>query len=145
MKIIAIEEHFRTEYYINYLQSRKECPRLESIEDENKQKIWREYSSAEEYVLWSPKEHNRICDIGEGRLREMDEAGIDMQVLSFMIGLDSFNAAEGMALSMQVNDDLSNVVKKHPKRFAGFAALAFKGLNGAADELERSVKQLGLK
>ena len=30
MKKIAIEEHFRTEYYVKYLQSRKQYPRMES-------------------------------------------------------------------------------------------------------------------
>jgi len=145
MKKIAIEEHFYTETYVSYLQSRKEPPRLESIKDEKNQQIWRFWSSPEEYTLWLPKAVNKLCDLGEVRLKEMDEAGIDMQVLGFIPGVDQFDAAEGTALTKKVNDELSEAIKKHPQRFSGFAALAPKNPGGAADELERAVKQLGLK
>jgi len=40
---------------------------------------------------------------------------------------------------------LSKVVNEHPTRFAGLASLALQNPNEAADELERSVKELGLK
>lgn len=41
--------------------------------------------------------------------------------------------------------ELSKIVSKYPRRFAGFAALAPNHPDEAADELERAVKELGLK
>jgi 2,3-dihydroxybenzoate decarboxylase len=145
MKKIAIEEHFLTEEYIDYLRSRKEYPRLEIVQGENNQERWRLWNSADQYTMWVPRAIRRLCDIGEGRVKDMDDAGIDMQVLSFPSGIDKLDASEGTAMAKKVNDELSRAVKNYPKRFAGFAALAPKDPGGAADELERAVKQLGLK
>ena len=99
MKKIAIEEHFYTESYLNYLQSRKDPPRLESIEDEDNQKIWRLWSADDEYTIWLPKAVSKLSDLGEIRLKEMDESGIDMQVISFIPGIDAFDAADGTPLT----------------------------------------------
>ncbi len=145
MKIIAIEEHFHPKCYIDHLLSRKEPPRLEITEDENRQKIHREWSSASEYLVRAPKMSSELSDIGEGRLKDMDEAGIDMQVLSFPLGLERLDASEAVDVARKVNDELSVAVKKYPDRFAGFAALPLRDPSRAADELERTVKQLGFK
>lgn len=82
----------------------------------------------------------------EGRLKDMDESGIDMQVISCVFPLDSFDSAsDATATVKRVNDQLSRVVKKYPKRFAGFASLAPQDPKAAANELERAVKDLGFK
>jgi 2,3-dihydroxybenzoate decarboxylase len=87
-----------------------------------------------------------ITDLGEIRLKVMDEAGIDMQVLSFsMPGVEVFDASDGTSMAKTINDRLSQAVKQYPERFAGFAALAPQDPDAAADELERAVKKLGLK
>ena len=76
----------------------------------------------------------------------MDEAGIDVQVLSH--GAPSTQklpvdiAAE---LTAQVNDRLAKVCAANPKRFAAFAALPTADPKAAADELERAVTKLGFK
>jgi predicted TIM-barrel fold metal-dependent hydrolase len=76
----------------------------------------------------------------------MDEAGIDIQVLSH--GAPSTQklpidiAAE---LTAQVNARLAKVCAANPKRFAAFAALPTIDPNAAADELERAVTKLGFK
>ncbi len=146
MKKIAIEEHFFTEEYLSYLRSRKDYPRLETVEDEKHHKIERLWSTPDRYRLRDPDEMGRLLDLGEGRLREMDEAGIDMQVLSLTApGVEPFDAADGSAIAKKTNDELSAVIKKYPHRFAGFAALAPQDPSRAADELERAVKELGLK
>jgi hypothetical protein len=66
----------------------------------------------------------RLDDLGELRLREMDEAGIDFQVLSH--GAPSTQRLSGEAaikMACDVNDRLHEAVQRHPDRFAGFAAL----------------------
>jgi len=88
----------------------------------------------------------RIDDLGALRLKEMDEAGIDLQVLSHSIpGLQGVDAATGVPLARRVNDRLHEAVQRHPTRFAGFAALPTADPRGAADELERCVTKLGFK
>src|SRR3954471_3408127 len=89
---------------------------------------------------------DRLDDLGELRLREMDDAGIDFQVLSHSIpGLQGVDAATGVPLAQRTNDRLAEAVRAHPDRFAGFAALPTADPRAAADELERTVTKLGFK
>jgi 2,3-dihydroxybenzoate decarboxylase len=88
----------------------------------------------------------RLNDLGSLRLKEMDEAGIDLQVLSHSIpGLQGVDAESGPALARRVNDRLHQAVLAHPDRFAAFAALPTADPRAAADELERTVTKLGFK
>ena len=88
----------------------------------------------------------RLDDLGALRLREMDESGIDLQVLSHSIpGLQGVDAATGVPLARRVNDRLAETVRAHPDRFAGFAVLPTADPRAAADELERAVTTLGFK
>ncbi len=48
-------------------------------------------------------------------------------------------------MAQDANDRLAAAVKKHPTRFAGFAALPTADPKAAAAELERTVKQYGFK
>jgi 2,3-dihydroxybenzoate decarboxylase len=87
----------------------------------------------------------RLHDLGELRIREMDEVGIDMQVISH--GAPSTQKLAGpdaVPLTRRVNDRLHAAVQAHPSRFAAFAALPTSDPKAAADELERCVK-LGFK
>ncbi len=125
MKKIGIEEHFLTIAFMNYLHARTKEPRRESIDDPTSR---------------------RISDIGEGRLAEMDRAGIDMEVLSLgMPGVEDLEPDQGIIWAKQTNDELSKEVRKHPDRLAGVAALPCQQPIQAAKELERAVNHLGLK
>ena len=85
----------------------------------------------------------RLDDIGALRLREMDESGIDFQVLSHSVpGLQAVDAATGVPLARRINDRLAAAVRAHPDRFAAFAALPTADPHAAADELDRTVTQL---
>jgi 2,3-dihydroxybenzoate decarboxylase len=88
----------------------------------------------------------RLDDVGALRLREMDEAGIDLQVLSQdNPGLQGVDAATGVPLARRINDRLHEAVQRHPDRFAAFAAVPTADPKAAADELERTVTRLGFK
>jgi predicted TIM-barrel fold metal-dependent hydrolase len=92
-----------------------------------------------------PEMARRLYDMGELRLKEMDEAGIDMQVISHGAPATQKLSGDGaVALTRQVNDRLHTAVSAHPKRFAAFAALPTSNPTAAADELERTVR-LGFK
>lgn len=88
----------------------------------------------------------RLCDLGEGRVADMDAAGVDVQVVSLRApGAQGFPAQDAVALAREENDWLADAVKLHPDRLAGFAALPTTHPTAAADELERTVSQLGFK
>lgn len=120
MEIIALEEH--------YLDP--ELKRHFSGLDETRQ----------------PEVVARLDDVGALRLREMDEAGIDIQVLSHASpSLQKLDAESATRLARGVNDRLAETVRAHPDRFAAFAALPTPDPGAAANELERAVTKLGFK
>jgi uncharacterized protein len=88
-----------------------------------------------------------IADVGERRIQFMDESGIDMQVLSYGPGSPQNITDKTLALELcqEANNELANLIKMHPTRFSGFALLRVANPNAAAEELERAVRQLGLK
>jgi len=87
----------------------------------------------------------RLADLGALRIKEMDEAGIDVQVLSHGAPSTQKLAAETAAdLTRRVNDRLHAALDGHRDRFAAFAALPTAVPDAAADELERTAK-LGFK
>ncbi len=88
----------------------------------------------------------RMLDLGDRRLGDMDATGIAKQILSVTSpGVQIFDADTAVGLAASINDQLSEAVNKHPTRFAGLAALAPQNPAEAAKELERGVKTLGLK
>jgi hypothetical protein len=114
VKTIAIEEHFSTP-----MQRQKS-----------------RVGEFEAFYLSSRSEHaghsitGQLADLDEQRLACMDAAGVDIQSLSFTTpGPQAFEAAEAILLAEDANDRLHEAVKRHPDRFAGFAALACGGLS----------------
>jgi 5-carboxyvanillate decarboxylase len=88
----------------------------------------------------------RLLDLGERRLRDMDQTGIAKQLLLLTApGVQVFDADLGRALARSSNDELAEAIRKHPDRFAGLAAIAPQDPAAAAKELERGVNSLGLK
>ena len=144
MKKIAIEEHFFTEGYKDYLRKRKGYPRLETTEDkENGRTEWL-WRGPDDYFLLNPERDRRLLETGEGRLREMDRDGLDMQVLSLSgPGVELLDIEDGRIMAREVNDQLAGIVSKHPDRFAGFATIAPQDPDSAAEEMERAVRKLG--
>lgn len=99
-----------------------------------------------EYMSRGGELTQRLLDLEGERLKIMDEAGIDMHLLSLTsTGVQMLDAARGTALASLANDRLAEVIRRHPDRFAGLATLAPQDPRGAAMELERSVRTLGLK
>ena len=85
-----------------------------------------------------------ICDLGDGRIAAMDDAGIDLAVLSLAApGVEQLDGAEAVSLARDCNDELAAAVGRYPDRLAGFAALPISAPDAAADELERAVRQHG--
>src|SRR5271156_332470 len=98
------------------------------------------------YVKLLDMVKGRLTDVGPERIRRMDAAGIDLQVLSHaQPGVQTLERNAAIRLSTEVNDWLGAVIREYPTRFAGFAMLPTQSPIDAADELERTVLQLGFK
>ncbi len=82
----------------------------------------------------------------DARLRDCDEYGVDVQVLSTIPVLFSYWARGDHAydVSRFLNDHIAETVAQYPKRFVGLATLPMQDPGLAVKELERSVKELGL-
>jgi 5-carboxyvanillate decarboxylase len=145
MKIFDFEAHFYTEEYLRYLRSTKEPPRLETIEVDGRkeERLW---LGGE---LWAPARDRTVTpllDLGKNRIAKMDEVGVTVQVLSLSgPGCELFEPKEAIVQARKTNDAAAEAVKRHPDRFLAFASLAAQAPDAAADELERTVKELGFK
>lgn len=88
----------------------------------------------------------RLEDLATLRLREMDEAGIDVQVLSHGApGVQKMEPETAIRMARLANDKLHHAVSAYPDRFAAFATIPTPDPKAAADELERTVTELGFK
>ena len=83
----------------------------------------------------------------EERLKDMDQQKVDVQVLSIHTPLIGYHleAAQGLALAREVNDEIGATVRQSAGRLAGLATLPVQDVKSAIGELERAVSKLGLK
>ena len=83
----------------------------------------------------------------EQRLREMDELGVDVHVLSTNSFLYFYerDATAATAMARECNDYVAQLTVEYPDRFAGFATLPMQDVTASIAELERTVCTLGLK
>jgi predicted TIM-barrel fold metal-dependent hydrolase len=143
MKRIDFEAHFYTPKYVETMYRNKGYPRFAEDEKTKGRRLWYNPEVGQpfaEFLL------NDLLDLGSERLKKMDRCGVDVQMLSLSApGLEQLEPNTGAALAKSANDALFEVIRKYPDRFMGYAALAPKNPEAAADEMERCVKELGFK
>ncbi len=128
MRVIALEEHFSVPDLVARID-----PQAIS------QRGFRKRNAP----AAGPNPLELLPDMGDKRLQYMDEAGIDMQVLSNSgPGPDLVAGADGIAIAREMNDYLAAAVERQPSRFAGLAVLPMQSPEAVAAELERAVTQL---
>jgi aminocarboxymuconate-semialdehyde decarboxylase len=77
----------------------------------------------------------------------MDSLGVDVHVLSPYSGFYNYHLDTGVAIatSKDSNDEISQMTKTWPDRFAGLATLPMQDVKAAITELERVMVHLGFK
>jgi len=123
LKKIALEEHFLSPGVIDYW-----TPTVAELDRNKADMLFR-----------------RVTDFGEQRLAVMDAAGIERAVLSIAgPGVQAESVvATATRKAKESNDYLAREIQAQP-RYLGFGHLAMQDPEGAADELERCVKELQL-
>jgi predicted TIM-barrel fold metal-dependent hydrolase len=79
----------------------------------------------------------------EGAVETMDQNGIQAMVLSNPTGTKDLIREEAIALARRMNEELAEVLRKHPKRFGAFAVLPLQDMDATLAELEYALDQLG--
>jgi uncharacterized protein len=122
VRVIALEEHFRSEAF-----------RRRQAEG---------FGPPDRAAL--AVEVEQLYDVGAGRVADLDAAGIDVQVLSHTPpGPEAMEPNEGVRFARELNDELASIVRATPDRYAGFAMLPTSAPESAAIELQRTVTELG--
>jgi len=108
------------------------------------------FASLWDYYLRNPTDQprmlrERIQDLGDLRLGDMDALGIDHQVLSVTAGIDTLDVSLGRDLAQLTNERIAEASRTHPARFSGLAAVALQDIDFSVAELRRAVTELGLK
>jgi aminocarboxymuconate-semialdehyde decarboxylase len=89
---------------------------------------------------------SKSCYDMEQRIKELDAAGISMQVMSPSEPFfDFLPVSESMKLVREVNDSVAKITETYPTRFAGLAGLPLNDVGAAIEEVKRAVRDLGLK
>ncbi len=138
-RTVDVHNHWYPPDYLDYLKSRTGAPRVEQ-------------TGPTSFVALAPGDV-RVAHIDRpghydlaARLRDMDAAGLDTQVLSITIpGPESLPASDGVYWAQKINDAYARAVHDHPGRFYAMANLPYQDADAAAKELERCYKQLGVK
>src|SRR5215218_4223745 len=128
MRVVALEEHFTVPALVRRIDPSA---------------IKRRGFRPRKSPTTGPNPIDLLPEIGEQRLRSMDDAGITVQVLSNTgPGPDLVAGPEGIAIAREMNDHLATAIARHADRFAGFAVLPMQSPDAAAAELTRAVKDL---
>jgi predicted TIM-barrel fold metal-dependent hydrolase len=143
MKKLDFEAHFYTQEYVDTLYHQKGYPRFGLDEETRGRRLWYNPAVGQPFADFLLE---ALLDVGKGRLARMDKCGIDTQILSLSApGVEQLDPAIGSVVAGHANDALSELTRKYPHRFMGYAALAPRDPARAADELERCVTKLGFK
>lgn len=83
----------------------------------------------------------------EQRIADMDSLGVDIQVVSTTAAFYRYDLDTEVTAAMhrECNDEVSQLTKDRPDRFAGLANIPMQDPTAAIEELERSMVTLGLK
>lgn len=92
------------------------------------------------------REVEENCYLPTSRMKEMEETGVDIQVLSTIPVLFNYWAKpkDGLETSRFFNDHIANTVAKNSASFIGLGTVPMQDVDLAIAEMERCVNELGM-
>ncbi len=138
---IATEEAFATREQVDvYLRMIRD-----GTADKGMVSLWGFYGT-------SPSERatqilDRLLDLGERRIADMDATGIDVAILALTSpGVQPYlDVEEAKAIASRANDQLAAACAKYPTRFVGMTTVAPQDPEWSAKEILRGARELGFK
>ena len=138
IKVIDIHNHFYSRPWLDYLSQRTEEPRFE----------WTGPTSGVAKVGALATSHvDKPGDFDiEARIRDLDAAGIDVQVLSHTCpGVAELPVTESIEWAKRINDIFGKICREWPDRFYFLGTLPPRDINEALKEMDRAHGDLGAK
>jgi aminocarboxymuconate-semialdehyde decarboxylase len=138
MKVIDIHNHFYSKPWLDYLSQRTEAPQFE----------WTGPTSGVAKIGTSTPSHvDKAGDFDiKARVADLDEAGIDVQVLSHTCpGVAELPVKESIEWAQKINNIFAEICKAYKGRFYFLATLPPGDIDEALKEMERAHKELGAK
>ncbi|MEN3279066.1 MAG: 5-carboxyvanillate decarboxylase [Solirubrobacteraceae bacterium] len=141
---IDTETHYWTPGFLDYLGGRSTAPRLDVLDDGS---LRMDSNVSHEFIAVVPRAVRDLqLDLGEGRIRRMDDNGIDVALLSLTTpSVEQLEPEASLAQARAVNDALAEVLRRWPDRFVGMACVAASKPEESAEEIERCATELGFK
>jgi 2,3-dihydroxybenzoate decarboxylase len=88
----------------------------------------------------------RLQDLGPNRIQDMDERGVDRQIIAVTApGVQVLDRDTAVGMAVEANDMLGEACARYPDRYTGMAACAPQDPAAAAKEIERSVARYGFR
>jgi 5-carboxyvanillate decarboxylase len=132
-RLVATEEAFATPEQVEAFRKCKDTLWHDPDVD-----LWNAFLTSEALM-------RRLLDVDHERISIMDQAGVDLHVLSLTSpGVQLLNADTATSLATLANDQLAEMVKRHPTRYAGLASFAPQDPARAAKEIDRAINKLHL-
>ena len=131
---VDTQSHLLPEWYLDHLAKRKRSPRVTG----------RGEGRFIQVGAWRGKFGPKMTSL-EGKLRDMDAAGVDVTVLSSQFPGPELLGREGVDLARRLNDFVAGICRKHPDRFVGLCSLPLQDPKAAMAELTRCMKDLDLR
>lgn len=93
---------------------------------------------------WLRKIPSHYTDVN-AKLAAMDAAGISRTALSINDPGPEWFGTDGLVVAQMYNDFVADTVRQHPTRFFGICVLPLQDVRASLVELDRCVRQLGMK
>ena len=133
-RLIDCQSHLFVPEVVAFMEKRKSSPY-----------VYRK--GADRYVVvreWERRILPNHLDVA-AKLADMDQAGIQLTALSMNDPGPELFGADAVAIARVANDYLAELVRRHPGRFLGLAALPMLDAEATLAELERCAGRLGMK
>ena len=123
---------------------------VSEILDRMKQRTTEPFVEEVDGALWvrMPPWHRKVLpkhtDVA-AKLADMNASGITMTALSVNDPGPEWFGDDGPAVARVMNDFIADTVRQHPQRFIGLCVLPWQDMKAARVELERCVRDLGMK